>query len=255
MIQHPTLSALDKIRHGFFTRRDGFSTGLYESRNCGFGSDDEAENVARNRAACMARLSGEAPDLVTVHQTHSADVAVVETPWPHADAPRADALVTDRPGIALGILTADCAPVLFADGEAQIIGAAHAGWKGALGGVTDATLAAMARLGAKAERIVAVVGPRIGADSYEVGPEFRERFVADDAANDRCFAPSPRAGHFLFDLGFYIAGRLERAGVGRIALSAHDTLKEEDLFFSYRRSCLRGEGDYGRGLSAILLEG
>jgi hypothetical protein len=253
MIRTPSLSRLDGIRHAFFTREGGVSTGLYASRNVGLGSADRREDVIRNRALCTADLRAEA--LVTVHQIHSPDVAVVSEPWPPERAPRADALVTDRPGLALGVLTADCAPVLFADEKAGVIGAAHAGWKGALTGVLEATVEAMVGLGAEARRIAAAVGPRIGAESYEVGPEFRDRFIAERAANARFFVPSAREGHHLFDLGGYVAARLEALGLVHVELAACDTLTDERRFYSYRRSVLRGEPDYGRQLSAIVLEG
>ncbi|HET8729327.1 MAG TPA: peptidoglycan editing factor PgeF [Alphaproteobacteria bacterium] len=252
MIRLHSLSRLKGVSHAFFTRDGGVSTGLYASRNVGFGSDDARESVARNRALSVAELGAES--LVTVHQVHSPDVATVREPWPHEDAPRADALVTDRPGVALGILTADCAPVLFADETAGVIGAAHAGWKGALSGVLEATVEAMARLGAAPGRIVAAVGPRISWASYEVGPEFRERFVAAAPENERFFATAARPGHSRFDLGGYVGDRLARMGLATVELADHDTVTDEARFFSYRRSVLRGEPDYGRFLSAVVLD-
>jgi YfiH family protein len=251
MITLPLLDALPGIRHGFFTRDGGVSEGLYAGLNCGFGSKDDPARVAENRARAMQRLDLAPDALVTVYQVHSPDAVVVTEPWPHAEAPRADALVTDRPGIALGILTADCVPVLFADAENRVIGAAHAGWKGALGGVLDATVAAMTKLGAR--RITAAIGPAIQQASYEVGPEFPERFLAEDPANARFAMSAPRAGHFLFDLPGYVEARLGRLGVARIERSPLDTRDQETQFFSYRRATLRGEPDYGRGLSAIAL--
>lgn len=255
MITLGPLNDAPGIRHAFFTRRGGVSGGLYDSRNCGFGSGDKYTNVARNRALCLEQLDAGAPSLVTVHQTHSADAITVDTAWSPEDAPRADAMVTDRPGIALGILTADCAPVLLADARAGVIGAAHAGWKGARAGIIEATIDAMGRLGADRSRIVAGIGPRIGSRSYEVGQEFHDRFLADDRANAFYFAPAGRPGHSLFDLGAYVAGRLERAGIGTLVLAPNDTLTEADRFFSYRRSVHNGDPDYGRCLSAVLLEG
>jgi len=248
-----TLSGLPGIRHGFFTRDGGVSDGLYRSLNCGFGSGDTAERVAENRAQAMATLDLPPAALVGVHQIHSAEAVTVETPWPPAANPRADALVTARHGVALGILTADCVPVLFADAEARVIGAAHAGWKGALGGVIEATVAAMVRLGARPGTIHAAIGPAIGGTSYEVGPEFPDRFLAQDAANARFFRPAARHGHFLCDLPAYVEDRLRRLGCGAIENSGLDTLTDEARFFSYRRTTLRGEPDYGRGLSAIAL--
>lgn len=244
-----------RIGHGFLTREGGVSQGLYASLNCGFGSGDERAAVAENRARAAARLGVEPDRLVTVHQVHSPTVAIVTAPWTPDVAPRADAMVTTEPGIALAILAADCAPVLLADVTAGVIGAAHAGWKGAKAGVIDATIDAMVSLGAEPERIAAAVGPRIQQASYEVGPEFPTPFLDEDPAHAELFRPSSRPGHHLFDLGGYIARRLAQKGVPHWALSAQDTLSDEARFFSYRRTCLRGEGDYGRGLSAIVLRG
>lgn len=251
-----TLGALNDIgglRHGFFTRTGGVSTGIYASLNCGFGSGDHPAAVASNRALAMARLDRPAAALVTVRQVHSADVVMAHDLFPHDQAPEADALVTGKPGLVLGILTADCVPVLFADPKARVIGAAHAGWKGAKGGVIEATVDAMAKLGAKPSRIVAAIGPCIAQRSYEVGPDFPAPFLAEDPANADLFAPSRRGGHFMFDLSGYVARRLGRAGVDLIQRCPNDTAAEEDRFFSYRRATLRGEKDYGRALSAIVL--
>jgi hypothetical protein len=251
-----TLSALDgdrAIRHAFFTRRGGVSGGLFASLNCGFGSGDNPEDVARNRAIAAAQLDLAAERLVSCHQIHGTEVVTVERPWRREDNPRADGTVTKVPGIALGVLAADCAPVLFADPEAGIIGAAHGGWRGTLAGIMEATVAAMVALGARAERIGAGIGPCIGQASYEVGPEFPAIFAAADLASAAFFVPAPRPGHFLFDLPGYIALRLQRLGLAAVERAPHDTAAEEDLFFSYRRACLRGESDYGRGLAAIAL--
>ncbi len=251
-----TLDLLDHgpgIRHAFFTRQGGVSGGLFESLNCGFGSGDAAEAVARNRAIATERL-GLSPDhLVTCHQIHSNTVVTVEKPWPHSAAPRADGLVAGVSGIALGILTADCAPILFADAVANVIGAAHGGWRGALGGIVEATLDRMETLGAKRARICAGIGPCIAQSSYEVGPEFPLPFLSDDPVSVAYFAPAVRTGHFFFDLAGYIEGRLARAGVAGINRAAHDTVAEDKHFFSYRRACLRGEPLYGRALSVIAL--
>ena len=246
--------ALPGIGHGFFPRTGGVSEGIFASRNCGFGSGDRREAVAENRDRCRREL-GPAETLLTVYQVHSPDVATVTGLWTPETSPRADAMVTDRPGLALGILTADCAPILFADAEAGVVGAAHAGWKGALGGVTDATIAAMRALGAVPERITAAVGPCIGPDSYEVGPEFRDRFLAEDPDSAGFFhTPANGAGaRPHFDLPGYVAHRLRRAGLRDVAVTGLDTLAREDLFFSYRRTTLRKEPDYGRQISAILL--
>jgi YfiH family protein len=253
-----TLNALrsDKgIRHAFYTRQGGTSGGLFASLNCGFGSGDEIDKVERNRAVAASRL-GVAPDrLVSCHQVHGTEIVAVERPWKRAANPRADGMVTKVPGIALGILAADCAPVLFADPEAGIVGAAHGGWRGALAGVMEATVAAMVALGARADRIRAGIGPCIGQASYEVGPEFKVAFAAADAGSPDFFVPAARPGHFRFDLPGYIVHRLKRLRLAAVEQSGHDTAAEEELFFSYRRACLRGEKDYGRGLAAIALAG
>ncbi|QJE73436.1 peptidoglycan editing factor PgeF [Aerophototrophica crusticola] len=253
MITLGALNDIPAIRHGFFTREGGVSSGLYDSLNCGFGSGDTPEAVAENRARAMRFLDLQPEGLVTVYQVHSPTVVTVDKPFAPKDAPKADAMVTRLPRVALGILTADCAPVLFCDPQAEVIGAAHAGWKGAMGGVVEATVSAMEALGAKADRIVAAVGPHIAHRSYEVGAEFRDRFLAEAPANDYHFVPARRAGHYLFDLGGYVEQRLANAGVQFVHHSPHDTLAESDRFFSYRRATLNGEKDYGRGLSAIAL--
>ena len=253
MITNGALSDIGHIRHAFFTRQGGVSTGIYASLNAGYGSNDSLEAVTENRARAAAML-GAAPDrLITCYQIHSPDCVVVEEPWTRETMPKADAMATRVPGIMLGVLHADCAPVLFADREARVIGAAHSGWKGARGGVLEATVARMVELGAEPGRITAAVGPCITRRSYEVGPEFPAGFLEEDPDNQDFFAPAARAGHFMFDLPGYVARRLTRAGVGRVETSAHDTVAEEELFFSYRRATLRGEGDYARGLSAIIL--
>lgn len=252
-----TLGALNDIthiRHAFFTRTGGVSTGLYASLNCGLGSSDAPAAVHENRARAAARMEVKPSHLVTCHQIHSPTCVVVDAPWTPDAAPKADAMATNQPGIALGILTADCAPVLFADTKARVIGAAHAGWKGAKGGVLEATIARMVDLGATPGRIVACIGPCIAQRSYEVGPEFPTPFLDEDERNRDYFAPARRAGHFLFDLPAYITRRLGDSGVAMIQRCPNDTVAEEDRFFSYRRSCLRGEADYGRGLSSIVLQ-
>ncbi|HEV2549339.1 MAG TPA: peptidoglycan editing factor PgeF [Stellaceae bacterium] len=241
------------IRHGFFTRQGGVSEGIFASLNCGFGSSDDAAKVAENRVRAMAVLGLSGDRLATCYQVHSAEVVVVDRPWPRDQRPRADAMVTRTPEIALGILTADCAPVLFADAEARVIGAAHAGWRGALSGVLEATVEAMKKLGATPPRIHAAIGPCIGWNSYEVGPEFPAPFLAENAANASFFRPAPREGHFLFDLAGYGAARLKRLGLAPIETIPGNTAAEAARFFSYRRSCRRKEPDYGRELSAIAL--
>jgi len=199
------------------------------------------------------RLGLAADRLVSCYQLHGTTAITVERPWRREDNPHADGMVTAVPGIALGVLAADCAPVLFADPEARVIGAAHGGWRGALAGVAEATVAAMTVLGARVELIRAGIGPCIAQPSYEVGPEFHAAFAAADRDCGHFFEPAPRAGHFLFDLPGYLAHRLTRLGLAAVEQAPHDTAAEEDLFFSYRRACLRGEGDYGRGLAAIAL--
>jgi polyphenol oxidase len=252
-----TLDVLDSaaIRHAFFTREGGVSEGMFASLNCGFGSGDDPQNVARNRAIAMDRLGLAKDRLVTCYQVHTAKVLKVETPWRREESPRADGMVTNVPGIALGVLAADCAPILFADPKAGIIGAAHGGWRGALDGVAEATVAAMVAEGARRRQIRAAIGPCIGQESYEVGPEFPPRFAAVDPDSAAFFVPAVRPGHFRFDLGGYIARRLERLGLAAIERTQYDTVTDPNRFFSYRRACLAGESDYGRALAAIVLAG
>jgi hypothetical protein len=243
--------ALDGVAHGFLGRRGGVSTGLYAGLNVGIGSDDDTDAVAENRRlATEAVLPG--ARLLTLYQTHSADVVRALTAFD--DRPPGDALVTDRPGLALGILTADCTPVLLADREAGVVGAAHAGWKGAIGGVTDAAIAAMEKLGARRDRIAAAVGPCIARSSYEVDDGFARRFEADDPANERFFAPG-KPGHHQFDLEAYVAQRLAKAGLARIEMLGLDTYADEARFFSFRRATHRGEPGYGRQISIIGIAG
>jgi len=253
MIQSPALSAFANIRHAFFTREGGVSQGIYQSLNGGIGSNDAPEHVRENRAR-MAAAVGVAPThLVSCYQIHSPDVIVAETPWTRETAPRADALVTRVPGLAIGVTTADCGPVLFADGTSGVIGAAHAGWKGALTGVLEATIAAMEKLGAARSRVRAVIGPLIRQPNYEVGPEFVERFKAADAANERFFQPAPRDDHAMFDLPGFIKAQLERAEIAGVDDLGLCTYAEPARFFSYRRTTHRGEPDYGRHVNAIAL--
>ena len=246
-----TLRTLPGIAHGFFGRDGGVSTGVYASLNCGPGSRDAPAAVAENRARSVAALTPGAK-LVSLAQIHSANVHTVEADWDFATRREGDGMVTGLPGIALGILTADCAPVLFADAEAGVIGAAHAGWKGALAGVLDNTVAAMERLGARPGRITAAIGPTISQANYEVGEDLRTKFGADDA---RFFVASDRAGHFRFDLPGYVRQRLERAGVGQVHDMALCTYPPANGFFSYRRATHLGEADYGREISAIVRVG
>lgn len=246
-----TARALSAIPHGFFGRQGGISTGVAAGLNCGLGSADDPAAVAENRRrAAEAILPG--AGLVGVYQVHGRDVATVTEPWPDAARPHADALVTDRPGVLLGILTADCAPVLFADAQAGVVAAAHAGWKGALAGVTDATLAAMEALGADRTRIVAAIGPCIARVSYEVDDAFARRFEQANRANERFFSTAG-PGHHRFDLEAYVAHRLATAGAPRIDALGLDTYADEDRFYSFRRATHRGEVDYGRQISLIGL--
>lgn len=251
-LRHP---ALDRpgLAHGFFTRENGVSTGLYASLNAGLGSKDDQEAVRRNRARMAAAL-GVGPDrLATPYQVHSATVVVATAAYTAETRPRADALVTSTPGLAVGVSTADCGPVLFADPEARVVGAAHAGWKGATTGVLEATLDAMEGLGARRAATVAVLGPTISRQAYEVGPEFVARLVEQDAANLAFLGPSDRPGHARFDLPAYIGHRLGAAGVGRFDDLGLCTYADEARFYSYRRATHRGEPDYGRLLHAIAL--
>jgi polyphenol oxidase len=254
VITADVLNEASGVRHGFFTRRGGVSEGAYASLNCGLGSRDYPDRVGTNRARAMDRFGVPGESLATAYQVHSDRVAVVEKPWAADERPQVDGLVTRTKGVALGILTADCVPVLFADAAAGVIGAAHAGWRGARAGILEATVAAMVDLGARAQSTVAVVGPCIRQESYEVGPEFHAGFTADDPGTDRLFRPSSREGHFMFDLPGYVVRRLSDLSIKTFEELPYDTCADEERFFSYRRTTLNGGGDYGRGLSAIVLE-
>jgi len=251
-LQAPSLAALAGTRHAFFTRDGGVSGGLYASLNGGQGSRDQAEHVRENRAR-MAQALGVAPErLITAYQIHSPDVIVAEQPWPATARPQADGIVTRVPGLAVGVSTADCGPVLLADAQAGVVGAAHAGWRGALTGIIAATVDAMERLGADRARIAAAIGPMIRQPSYEVGPELVARFYAADPDNERFFAPASRDGHAMFDLAGYVAAELDRAGLARVDDLGICTYADARCF-SYRRATHRGEADYGRHISAIAL--
>jgi polyphenol oxidase len=245
--------SLGQFPHGFLGRRGGISVGECAGLNVGYGSNDDREAIAGNRRLAIAAIHPGA-ELATVHQIHSADVVVARAPWPQDARPRADAMVTDRPNLLLGILTADCAPVLFADHKAVVVGAAHAGWRGALAGVTDATIEAMERLGARRDRIQAAIGPCIAQPSYEVDEAFRARFLDADRQNARFFVTGP-SGKPHFDLEAYVVHRLISAGLGEVEALNLDTYADPDRFFSYRRATHRGEADYGRQLSAIAIPG
>lgn len=247
------LEKIKYLRHGFFTRIGGASGGVFSGMNCAFSSGDDPEMIAMNRAKVAEALDVAPENLLTLKQVHSARVVTVSQSWTHDTAPQADALVTDRKGVALGILTADCAPVLLADTQKRIIGAAHAGWKGAIGGVLEATIAAMEKLGAARGDIAAAIGPCIGPQSYEVSLDFKKPFIEQSADNEVFFSPSAKDGHLIFDLPAYTAQRLRLAGLSAIYDTRQDTLPNEAAFFSYRRTCLRGEKDYGRQISAIVI--
>jgi hypothetical protein len=254
MLQAPSLSKLPRVRHAFFTRSGGVSDGVYASLNGGIGSNDAPEKVKENRARMAASL-GVAPErFLTPYQIHSPDVVVADASWTQETRPRADALVTREPKLAIGVSTADCGPLLFADAEAGVIGAAHAGWRGAFTGVIEATLAAMETLGASRGRTAVALGPTIRQPNYEVGPEFVDRFLAADADNARFFLPSARAGHAMFDLTGYIGERARRAGVEIFEDLGLCTYADPERFFSYRRMSQRGEPDYGRHINAIALD-
>lgn len=253
MITAHALHRLPGVRHGFFTRRGGVSEGPYESLNCGYGSGDDRRRVAANRRRAMQRLGADG-ECLTAYQIHSDTVITVESPWSPEKAPRADGLVVGRPGVALGVLTADCVPVLFADATAGVVGVAHGGWRGALAGIMEATVEAMAGLGADPSRISAAVGPCIHQRSYQVGPEFHAAFMEETGLNGEFFAASERPGHHLFDLPGYVRHRLQGLGLGAVEVLAHDTCEDETRFFSYRRATLRGEAGYGRLLSVITLK-
>jgi YfiH family protein len=248
-----SLSAVDGVSHGFFTRQGGVSSGIYASLNCGPGSRDAAANVTENRARVAELLGAEPSRLLTLFQKHSADAVVADKPWKDGKMPEADAIVTSKLGLAIGILTADCAPVLLCDGEARVIGAAHAGWRGALSGIVEATVKAMGKLGAKPGRITAVIGPTISQKAYEVGADFVEQFLAREPESSAFFITDEFSGEPHFDLPGYVGERLARAGVGSIADLGLCTYCEETRLFSYRRSQHHGEDDYGRQISAILL--
>lgn len=251
MIRSGTLEAIKGIQHGFFTREGGASDGIYASLNTGLGSDDDKQTVLSNRRRIAKALGAET--LVTPYQHHSADAVVLKAPWSWQDPPKADATVTQIRKVAIAINTADCTPVLFASGNGDIVGAAHAGWKGAVGGVLESTVLQMEALGAERGDIFAVIGPTISRANYEVGPEFQQRFVDEDEGYSRFFAPSNRDGHYMFDLPEFVAMRLKQMSLAGVEDLAICTYADEARFFSYRRTTHRGEPDYGRQLSAIMI--
>ncbi len=250
-VTHPLL-ARQGIRHGFFTRAGGVSTGIYQGLNTGLGSSDEPAAVNENRRRVAQTLGGGPDDLANCYQIHSSLTRIATGPWA-GDRPEGDAVVSATPGVITAVLTADCAPVLLADPEARVVGAAHAGWKGALNGVVHSAVTAMEALGARPDRIVAVVGPCIAQSSYEVGADFQDRFTHHDPGAERFFIPGATADKRMFDLPGFVLWRLEQAGVGEAAWTGHDTCADEAAFFSNRRAHLRGEPDFGRLMSAISL--
>ena len=246
-LQHP------RIAHGFFGRQGGFSNGIFASLNCGLGSGDDWATVVRNREIVAKALGGSEPQIVTTYQVHSAEAVIVTKPWAYDERPKVDGMVTNVAGLILGSLTADCGPVLFADKRAGVIGCAHAGWNGALTGITDATVLKMETLGAVRENIVAVLGPTISQAAYEIGPEFIQRFIDASAENKRFFTDSVKKDHHMFDLPKYLITRMKAFGIGTVIDCGLCTYTREKDYFSYRRTTHAGENDYGRQIAAITL--
>jgi len=253
MIHAENLQKIKSVNHGFFTREGGVSEGVYASRNCGYGSGDEPIAIDENRRRAAKQLHVEPQDLITAYQVHSAKAISIMAPFAPEKPREVDALVTNRPGLAVAILTADCAPVLFADPQALVIGAAHAGWQGALGGVLEQTVQEMEKLGAQRSRIIAAIGPAISSAAYQVGPEFWDKFMDADEANECFFRDDEVTGRYNFDLPGYIEARLAKDGLGNIENTCLCTYSEEARFFSYRRATHRAEPDYGRQISAIAI--
>lgn len=253
MIASDVLKGLDGIRHGFFTREGGVSTGLYTSLNCGYGSGDAQQNVRENRHRVPAILGAPQCAPLTVRQVHSNKVIVAEAPWTPDDAPEGDAIVTSMRGLPIGVLTADCTPILFCDPQAGLAGAAHAGWRGAKAGIIDNVIETMESLGAKRKQIYAAVGPAISTSAYEVGRDFEAAFIEDDAINEMFFSEAGASGKPHFDLPSYCGWKLKQAALAGIDSIGLCTFLNESLFYSYRRSVHRNEGDYGRQISAIVL--
>lgn len=253
MIEAEMLQSLPGIRHGFFTREGGVSTGIYVSRNCGLGSGDDRDRVLENRARTAADLGVTAERLITSRQAHTDTVSIASEPWTAESPPEADAIVTSTPGLAVGVLAADCTPVLMADPDARVVGAVHAGWRGALGGIVDAAIREMVALGADPANIRAAIGPTISAEVYEVGDEFKRAFLDQAPDNESFFHNDATSGRAHFDLPGYVRKCLDASGIGHITDLGLCTLQNESLFFSYRRARLRQERDYGRQISAILI--
>jgi YfiH family protein len=252
-VQAASLSRLDGIRHAFFTRDGGVSSGIYRSLNSGIGSQDDAAHVTENRARMARALGVDAARLITAFQIHSPNVVIADEPWSVETRPRADAIVTKTPRLAIGVSTADCGPLLFADAQARVIGAAHAGWRGAFSGVIEGTIAAMEKLGADRGRITVALGPLIRQANYEVSQSFVDEFLRADENHARFFASATRAGHAMFDLPGFIAAQLQKIGIGRFEDVGLCTYADPDRFYSYRRSTHRAEPDYGRHVNAIVL--
>lgn len=253
MIEASGLAAIDAITHGFFTREGGVSDGIYGSLNAGYGSGDDTKKVAENRKRIAEKLGVDTDKLLTVHQWHSADAVVAGEPWDVRQPPEGDAIVSNKPEMAVAVLTADCTPVLFSSSDGKVVGAAHAGWKGAFAGVLAATVTQMQQLGAS--DIHAAIGPTISQANYEVGPEYHAQFVNRDPALERFFIPSQKPSHFMFDLPGFVRSNLDGLGLASIEDTALCTYGDEQRFFSYRRTVHRGEADYGRQLSAICIKG
>ncbi|MBV1886150.1 MAG: peptidoglycan editing factor PgeF [Parvibaculaceae bacterium] len=247
------LGKLDHIAHGFFTRANGVSQGIYRGLNCGAGSNDKREHVIENRKRVASNLHIAPEDLVSAHQIHSPRTVYVSDPWNIGNGPQADAMVTDQPGIGLGILTADCTPVLLADAKRPIIGAAHAGWKGAVGGVLESVVEEMEKRGAQRASLIATIGPSISQENYEVGQDFKEQFLAQDPNSDQWFKAGKNETHFQFNLPGFVGNRLAQLGIGTIEDMDLCTYADEKRFFSYRRTTHRAQSDYGRGISVITL--
>ena len=253
MLQADNLKTMPGIRHSFFTRHGGVSEGDFASLNCGFSQHDRAENYLENRKRVAAHIGVAETHLLSCSQIHSPDVIAIDVVWPMMDRPKADAMVTNQKGVALGILTADCVPILFVDAKAGVIGAAHAGWRGAVGGVIENTVAAMEKLGARRRSIETAIGACIWQKSYEVGPEFPAPFLAENPDSQKFFRPALRTDYFMFDLPGYVSAKLRQLGVAHVEPSPADTLAEETDFFSYRRACLQGAGRTGSLISVIVL--
>ena len=253
-LKSDNLSIFDNITHGFFTRLNGVSKGIYQGLNVGLGSNDDRNLIMENRWLSMRAMNADICDLRVVHQIHSNKIITLDGKFDMENPPKADGMVTKEKGVVLGVLTADCTPILFADPVAGVIGAAHAGWQGALGGIGEKTIDAMEAIGAKKENITAAIGPSIGKESYEVGTEFRNKFLESDANNYQFFETTKRPSHYMFDIGGYNKHQISMLDLANIDCIEYDTCANQDMFFSYRRSCKNNQPDYGRQLSAIKID-